>query len=429
MRRLTFATALCLWVFACASGAADENPNPLDVTTVVGSGSSPSVGAGGSIGAVCASGLTLCNGQCVNLQASASDCSGCGIACAAGTVCSNGVCSANCANGQTLCSQSCTTLLTDASNCGQCNTVCQAGSNCVAGQCKAASTSAGGATGTSTPSTPNAGGSTPVVTTPPPITCNSDVTSKGCTVGTMSSSGSLSGQYGVAKVTAGGKEYVVQVNEWGSTAAQTLSYGNPFMKMTTQNGSNPSNDKPTGFPSMFIGNNSGNSTSGSGLPKAVSSLGTVLTTWNWADGGTAASTANHIYNVAYDVWFSTGSGGDSGSIPSGGYLMVWYYAQGCQPVGSIKKAGLTIPGIPGCWNVWVGAYNGRPVISYMHQGMIKSLGFDLNLFIKDAYTNAAAYGGTTANYKNWYLSNIFAGYEIWKGGVGLQTTSFCAEVN
>jgi hypothetical protein len=28
-----------------------------------------------------------------------------------------------------------------------------------------------------------------------------------------------------------------------------------------------------------------------------------------------------------------------------------------------------------------------------------------------------------------YLTNIFSGFEIWTGGVGLETTSFCAGVN
>jgi hypothetical protein len=30
---------------------------------------------------------------------------------------------------------------------------------------------------------------------------------------------------------------------------------------------------------------------------------------------------------------------------------------------------------------------------------------------------------------DWYLTNIFTGFEIWKGGINLESTSFCAEVN
>jgi len=258
----------------------------------------------------------------------------------------------------------------------------------------------------------------------PIITCNSNLTSTGCTAVQPSQTGSLSGQFGTVNLTAGSKQYFLQVNEWGSTAAQSLTYGGSvFFKMTQQQAALSGSGAPAGYPSVFIGSNSGHTTSGSGLPKAVSSLSTVLTTWNWADNG-AMTDGTSIFNAAYDVWFSTNAGGDSGSVPSGGYLMVWLYAQNCQPVPSLKDAGHTINGVPGCWDVWTGTNNGRPVISYVHQGPLMSFGFDLNLFIKDALAN---YPGYMQN--SWYLTNIFSGFEIWKGGAALQSTSFCAQVN
>ena len=253
--------------------------------------------------------------------------------------------------------------------------------------------------------------------------CNSNLTSSGCTAVMPSQTGSLAGPYGTATVTAGDKQYFIQVNEWGSTAGQNLSYGGSvFFKMTQQSASTATNGAPSGYPSVFIGSNNGHTTTGSGLPKAVSSLGTVLTTWNWSDNGAINDTTSN-FNAAYDVWFSTNSGGDSGN-PSGGYLMVWYLAKGCQPLGSIKEAGHLVDGLPGCWNVWVGTNNNKPVISYQHQGPLMTFGFDLNLFIKDAVKN---YPGTISN--SWYLTNIFTGFEIWSGGSALQSTSFCAEVN
>ena len=256
------------------------------------------------------------------------------------------------------------------------------------------------------------------------VTCNSNIQSSGCTPGQLSATGTLAGRYGTYTASIGNKQYFLQVNEWGSSAAQSLSYGgNYFFKMTQQQAALPGNGAPAGYPSMFIGANASHTTSGSGLPKAVSSLGTVLTSWNWADNG--AMSDSSIFNAAYDVWFSTGSGGDpTASAPSGGYLMVWYYAQGCQPIGSVTTAGHTINGVPGCWDVWTGTNGNKPVISYKHQGPLMSFGYDLNLFIKDALANYPNYMKS-----NWYLTNIFSGFEIWSGGSSLQTTSFCAEVN
>lgn len=259
----------------------------------------------------------------------------------------------------------------------------------------------------------------------PVVRCNSDVTVSGCTPGQLTQTGTLSGQYQTYNATVGSKQYFLQVNEWGSSATQTMSYGGSyFFKMTQQQANMPTDNKPAGYPSMFIGANSNHTTANSGLPKQVSALGKVLTTWNWADNGTTADSTANIFNAAYDVWFSTNGAEAAASGPSGGYLMVWYYAQNCQPVGSMTEAGHLVAGMPGCWDVWTGTNNGKPVISYKRQGIVSSLGYDLNLFIQDALKNFPTYMKST-----WYLTNIFTGFEIWKGGVNLESTSFCAEVN
>lgn len=258
------------------------------------------------------------------------------------------------------------------------------------------------------------------------VRCNSNVTSVGCTPGQLTQTGTLNGRYGTYTATIGSKQYFLQVNEWGSSATQTMSYGGTnLFKMTQQQASLASDGAPAGYPSAFIGANSNHSTANSGMPKRVGDLKSVLTTWNWNDNGTTADATANVYNAAYDVWFSTNPNGEAAaSSPSGGFLMVWYYAQNCQPIGSIADAGRTIEGVPGCWDVWTGTNNGKPVISYKLQGITKSLGYDLNIFIKDALAKYPTYMNA-----NWYLTNIFTGFEIWKGGVNLESTSFCAEVN
>jgi len=222
-----------------------------------------------------------------------------------------------------------------------------------------------------------------------------------------------------------GHQYYVQVNEWNSTAAQTVEVGGDFFfKVSVQQGSASTGGGPTGYPSHFIGSNAGRTTVRSNLPKAVSALTSVPTSWTWED---TMNVPNSSYNAAYDVWFSSSASGDPDSVtaPTGGYLMVWYHKPSdAQPIGSNMYPNITIPGVPGTWNAWVGKNGSKPCISYVATSDVKSLSYDLNLFIQDAVKNRP---GTIQS--GWALTNVFAGFEIWRGGAGLQSTSFCAAVN
>jgi hypothetical protein len=252
-------------------------------------------------------------------------------------------------------------------------------------------------------------------------------TGEGCAPGPLTEMGELEGRWGSLTTTVAGEEYFLQVNEWNSQATQTMAYGGDFFfKMIEQEAMVPTNGGPTGFPSIFIGANSGNSTSGSNLPRQVSALTAVPTSWTWTDEGTLADTMANSYNVAYDLWFSTTAAGEPDeSRPSGGFLMVWLYdPPDAQPIGGAPLfADVPVEGVPGTWDVWIGPNGGVPVISYVSRRPITSMTFDLNRFIVDAVENRP---DTIEN--EWYLSNVFAGFEIWRGGVGLETTSFCATV-
>jgi hypothetical protein len=250
----------------------------------------------------------------------------------------------------------------------------------------------------------------------------------GCTPGRMTMTGTLMGRYGSTKPVVDGKEYFLQVNEWGASDPQVVAYGGDFFfKMTTQMASRATTGAPTGFPSMFIGANSRNSTMGSNLTKPVSALTTVPTTWIWNDNGTLADTTTNVYNVAYDVWFSTNAAGEpTAAGPSGGYLMVWLYdPPAAEPIGGDPMfEDVTIPGVSGTWDIWIGPNGTRPCISYVRTETTMGLSFDLNVFIKDAVMNRP-----NTIQSSWHLTNIFTGFEIWTGGVGLESTAFCAVVN
>jgi hypothetical protein len=269
-------------------------------------------------------------------------------------------------------------------------------------------TPSGGATGTGGSATGGAGGAQTMCTPMPP-----------------SMTGMLMGRYDT--LLFDNNYYFMQVNEWNSSATQVMSYGGSYVfKMTTQMASSSTSGAPTGFPSVFIGANSRHMTTGSNLPKAVTALTTVPTTWTWNDNGTLADDTANSYNVTYDVWFSTSSAGEPTSAgPSGGYLMVWFHKPAdAQPIGSVMKKAITIPGVPGTWDVWIGPNGNRPCISYVATQTQMSLSFDLNLFIQDAVKNQP-----NTIQSGWYLTNVFSGFEIWRGAQNVESTAFCVVVN
>jgi len=229
--------------------------------------------------------------------------------------------------------------------------------------------------------------------------------------------------------TRDGRQYVVQNNVWaGDSNNQAISSSGVSFEVTKQTNSVGTSGAPRSYPSVFIGSNFGApATSGSNLPRQVSAIVAsstgVPTGWRWS------GTPSGAYNATYDVWFSSGAGGDSGS-PSGGYLMVWYHSQGeaggnrPQPLGTDKGV-VTVAGRQ--WNVWTcdsACQNGMKVTSYVPAGWSKINEFSFNLkdFIADAVTRNQLQS-------SWYLSNVFAGFEIWSGGRGLKTENFCAVVN
>ncbi|HMA92023.1 MAG TPA: hypothetical protein VKP30_05015, partial [Polyangiaceae bacterium] len=199
------------------------------------------------------------------------------------------------------------------------------------------------------------------------------------------------------------KKYVVFNNNWGqpSSTTQVLDYvGNSF---TIKNSSAAASGQgvPGSFPSIYIGA-SGDLGGGtfstwenSGLPKKISEISSVDTSFTWSGG------SGGDYNAAYDVWFSrnqptAGSYNDAIS----GFIMVWLYKPGSrQPIGSVKRQA-TIAGKE--WDVWIGPRgntskgtdaeggSGRPVVSYVAKSTLNSLSFNLKDFMTDAVKNASA---------------------------------------
>jgi hypothetical protein len=242
---------------------------------------------------------------------------------------------------------------------------------------------------------------------------------------TSTSTNFISDQYGATSLSVSGnsnKNYYFMANWWGSPyGGQNEDIeGLGFTINSPSNVETSNKDLPLGFPSIFIGSYQGKSTKGSNLPKAVSSLTSIPTifTTNVDTMGTSN------YNATYDVWFTSGSGVVTGSNPGSGgaYLMVWQFKPtDKQPRGTLMANGSIIDGVKGGWDVWYDNTN-PPCVSYVASGKKADLQFDLMAFIQDAINNG--YGVKSSQ----YLSIIFAGFEVWGGGDGLQVKKFCANV-
>ena len=248
------------------------------------------------------------------------------------------------------------------------------------------------------------------------------------------------------------KTYIVQNNNWGNPtgSAQQLSYSGTGFTVMSSSGSGSS--APASFPSTYVGANGNiangtyNTWSNTGLPKQISAIGSAKTSFGWSGGG-----GGKQFNATYDVWFAKSDPtSEAGMYNDGisGFIMVWLYKpSNFHPIGnSIRTATIVdSAGTNHTFDVWVGPRgagqgstggvndgSGRPVISYVSQSTLTSLTFDLKLFMSDAVSHGSsdmsggASGISQAFASSWYLTDVFAGFEIWTGSdaANLKSTGF-----
>jgi cellulose 1,4-beta-cellobiosidase len=142
--------------------------------------------------------------------------------------------------------------------------------------------------------------------------------------------------------------------------------------------------------------------------------GAVITSWNTSQPGGSAA-----YDVAYDIWFNQ-TPATTGQ-PDGAELMIWLNHHGpVQPFGS-PVGTASINGVS--YRVWEGAQPWGDTVSYVMASPTTSL---RNLDVGGLAADAASRGYIK---KSWYLIDVEAGFELWRGGAGLATKSFSVKVS
>jgi Glycosyl hydrolase family 12 len=213
-----------------------------------------------------------------------------------------------------------------------------------------------------------------------------------------------------------GGAYTVMNNEWHSSAAQCITTGgDASFKVANSSIARPPYGAPGGYPFIYRGCHWGACTGGNGLPIQVSDIhrGTVITSWSTTQPG-----GNNVYNVAYDIWFNqtpTTSG-----QPDGAELMIWLNSHGpVRPAGSLVASDVSIGG--GDYDVWLRRWHWNTISYTLTTGTTSVSHLDLRALVADAVSRG--YIG-----RSWYLIGVEAGFELWRGGVGLATNSFSVHV-
>ena len=252
--------------------------------------------------------------------------------------------------------------------------------------------------------------------------------------GTIGGPGTTDLDFQRVKVKVGGHSYIIQNNNWGNPGGsnQTLTYSDNSFKVTAMDGSGSS--APASFPSIYIGANGDvqggtySTTSDDHLPKQISAITSVMTTFKYTLG-------SGQMNAAYDIWFSANAPTACYGDGISGFVMLWFHKpSNFNPIGANPVAsGVSIAGHT--WNVYTGqrgstgasqgsctvSNSGAPVVSYVASPEITDWSGDLKPF----FTEAASRGIQSS----WYLTDVFGGFEIWSGGTNAAVQQFTAVVS
>jgi hypothetical protein len=217
-----------------------------------------------------------------------------------------------------------------------------------------------------------------------------------------------------------GGTYIVQNNEWNSSASECVSTdGNADFTVANSSIANSTSGAPGTYPSIYQGCHWGACSSGglTATPVEVSSLtpGKVTTSWSTTQPG-----GSNAYDVAYDIWFNQTP--TTTGQPNGTEIMVWLNHNGSvQPFGSVVASNVSLGGHT--YNIWYGTQSSWDTVTYDMTSPTTSVSdLDVGTLAQDSVSR-----GYTKS--TWYLIDVEAGFELWQGGAGLATNSFSVNVN
>lgn len=129
---------LSLSLMACAPEIViEDGSTPEDVVQTVDTNMSCPNGQfyrNGECSCLRNTGLTMCNGVCLDLNTDNNNCGFCGLRCRVNEICRVGRC--GCLSTTTMCGTTCSVLQSDNNNCGRCGLQCAGGQQCLNSVCQ-----------------------------------------------------------------------------------------------------------------------------------------------------------------------------------------------------------------------------------------------------------------------------------------------------
>jgi hypothetical protein len=169
------------------------------------------------------------------------------------------------------------------------------------------------------------------------------------------------------------------------------------------------------FPNVFTGSSWGVSSAHSGLPKRVSALRNPETNFYTRHKGVKG-----LWATAYDIWFGTKP--MTTGQANGTELMLWLNTRGFPSDAGVWPV-YKIDGRKWYLERWRTRHDGVSW-NYMQFRLVHQANSVVRLKLAPFLQLAERLGKLK---QSWYLENIEAGFEIWRGGRGLTSNYFWAQ--
>lgn len=216
-------------------------------------------------------------------------------------------------------------------------------------------------------------------------------------------------QHIVTRASKKGPEYIVRNDNYGHLKECIANHaGRPNFRVVRQE-ENVGHAEPVSFPNIFFGCSWGICTKHSGLPKKITKVKHLVTSWS------VREKAKGTWGAGYDIWFDRTKRISGQS--RGAELMIWLNSRGFPanhwPLVKVGKTWYHLAH-------WT-ARSGSKHWQYIQFRRLHSSSRIKNLSVMPFIKVAERYGFIS---KHWWLISVEAGFEIWKGGIGLGTKNF-----